>query len=120
LSEFWLSAIGTPWLVVSTRPDESTLTGPENRWSEFTPSGARLPVFSERLASDRVLPSQARPGLALAPWGGCRPLANPCSAALFGFSGMEATRSCVCAIFLVFVIERRSNLARSTVGVAGS
>ena len=57
LSEFWLSATGTPWLVVSTRPPESTRT----RSSGPLPGlklacGLPLPTFTDALVSVSVLP----------------------------------------------------------------
>ena len=57
LSEFWLSATGTPWFVVSTRPPESTRT----RSSGPLPGlkltcGLPLPTFGEAFVSVSVLP----------------------------------------------------------------
>src|SRR4030095_2396509 len=58
LSEFWLSAIGTPWLVVRTRPLESVRT----RSSEALPGlklicGLPAPTFCEALISVGVIPA---------------------------------------------------------------
>src|SRR4030095_13441008 len=55
LSEFWLSAMGTPWFVVRTRPPESVRT----RSSDALPGlklicGLPLPTFCEALISVSV------------------------------------------------------------------
>jgi hypothetical protein len=98
-------------LVVSACPAESTRTRSSESIVEFTPSGATLPVLSERLSSDSVLPVGSRDaGFAVAPCGGLTPFAKPCSAGLFGLAGIAATRSCVCAIFLLLT----SNIAAVT------
>ena len=70
-SECWLSATGTPWLVVSARPVESTRTRSSGPASGFWPMvGAPLPVLSEPLASLTVLePTIGSSGLTDAPGG---------------------------------------------------
>ena len=55
-SEFWLSATGTPWLVVKPRLLESTRTRSSGAIVLFTPiTGEPLPTFSDPFFSWTVL-----------------------------------------------------------------
>ena len=60
LSEFWLSATGTPWFVVSTRPPESTRTRSSGPLAGLT---AGPPTVERALDSDDDSPG--RPGFFL-------------------------------------------------------
>ena len=83
LSEFWLSAIATPWLVVSTCPLESTRTRSSVSMVALTPSSATVPVLPEKFCSDSVLPvGSLEGGLTLAPTGGVGAFASPYSSGL--------------------------------------
>src|SRR5689334_1977353 len=56
LSEFWLSPTFTPWLVVSSRPPESTRTRLSDAAAGLKPcGGAPEPAFGEALCSVSVL-----------------------------------------------------------------
>ncbi len=71
LSEFWLSAIGTPWLVVSTRPLESVRTRSSGRLPGFNPRRG-LPVFELAFDSESVLPvAEGSSGSTVLPGLGC-------------------------------------------------
>src|SRR6186713_2050545 len=100
--EFWLSATGTPWLVVSTRLAESARTRSSGPFAGLNPTGgAPDPTFVEGLLSLSVLPSVAGSrGSRCAPGFGLR-AASPYSSALLGFAGIEAARSPVSAILRV-------------------
>ena len=72
-SEFWLSATGTPWLVVSARPVESTRTRSSERASGFCADRRRRRCRSSRSRSTSVTvlaPTIGSAGLTDAPAGG--------------------------------------------------
>src|SRR6478735_195053 len=98
-SEFWLSATGTPWLVVSTRSAESARTRSSGVLVVLSPiGGAPDPTLGEGLTSVSVLPVAAGSrGAWCAPSRGVR-AASPYSPALVRFSGMAAASSPVTAI----------------------
>src|SRR5688572_28652842 len=106
-SEFWLSATGTPWLVVSTRLPESARTRSSGPLVGLNPTGgAPDPSLVDGLLSLSVLPvvdgsrgSWCAPGLGLRD-------AVPYSSGLLGFSGMAAARSPVSAILRVAASSR--------------
>src|SRR5688572_14555814 len=102
-SEFWLSATGTPWLVVSTRPDESTRTRSSGAIVLFLPiGGLPLPTFSEPFVSVTVLdPTIGSGGTIEGPSGGAVAAAGSYSSALFGLNGKLAATSCVPTSFAV-------------------
>src|SRR6187397_3045375 len=91
LREFWLSAMNTPWLVVSARPDESTRT----RSSGPLPGlkligGLPLPTFSDELDSDSVLaPTIGWGGSTLCPTAGSLD-ASPYSLGFAALKGIAA------------------------------
>ena len=101
LSECWLSATGTPWLVVSARAVESTRTRSSGPTSGLWPMfGEPLPVFSLPFASVTVLePTIGSAGLTKAPAGGASAACGSYSLALFGLNGKAAARSPVAAAF---------------------
>ncbi|MCY1369655.1 hypothetical protein D9M69_567070 [compost metagenome] len=112
-SEFWLSAMGTPWLVVSICPEESTRTRSSDSMVQFTPSVATPPVFSEWFSSESVLPDGSRDcGSTVAPGSGDKPFWKPCSPALVGLKGMDSARCPVCtalaALLAPFALPRVS------------
>ena len=88
-SEFWLSATGTPWLVVSARPVESTRTRSSGPTVGFWPMfGPPLPTLSDPFSSVTVLaPTIGSAGLTDAPSGGASAASGSYSAALFGLNG---------------------------------
>ena len=100
LSEFWLSATGTPWLVVSPWPVESTRTRSSGRLPGLKPCcGLPLPTFADAAVSLSVLPVTSRfAGAVCAPTGGCS-ARFPCSTALLALKGIAAARSLVAANF---------------------
>src|SRR6188768_4580645 len=100
-SEFWLSATGTPWLVVSTRPVESTRTRSSGPTVGFWPMcGPPLPTLSEPLTSLTVLaPTIGSAGLTDAPLGGASAASGSYSAALFGLKANADATSWVPAAF---------------------
>src|SRR6188508_801 len=102
-SELWLSATGTPWLVVRTRPVESTRTR------------SSAPVLSEPLSSLTVLaPTMGSAGLTDAPSGGASAASGSYSAALFGLKANAEATSCVPAAF-----SARMSPAPEASGLAG-
>ena len=98
-SEFWLSAIGTPWLVVSTWPPESTRTRSSGPIAGIEPGGgAPSPVLAEAFASVSVLPVTAGSGgFAVAPGLGVLEAA-PISLDLLALNGKAAARVSVSRI----------------------
>ena len=62
-NEFWLSAIRTPWFVVSGWPPPSTRTRSSGPVVGLLPSGALPPVLADVLASDSVLAVGRRDGV---------------------------------------------------------
>ena len=102
LSEFWLSATGTPWLVVSTRPPESTRTRSSGPFVGLKLiCGLPLPTFSDAFVSVSVLPvTIGCGGSTLCPVGGCI-AASPNSPGLAALYGIELASVSVPAIFAV-------------------
>ena len=98
-SEFWLSAMATPWLVVSTWPPPSARTRSSEPIVAFTPGrGVLSPVLSEGFDSLSVLAVTAgEAGSACRPSGGCTALSRPSSSGLLAFHGICATNACVSA-----------------------
>src|SRR5512132_57713 len=100
LSESWLVAIGTPWLVVRAWPPESTRTRSSGPLVGLIPAGGSpSPVFAEAVVSVSVLAVIAgSSGSTAAP--ACGELAAlPYSSGLFGLNGISAARACVPSIF---------------------
>ena len=62
LSEFWLSAIGTPWLVVSARPLESTRTRSSGPLPGLMPGSAAASDFLRCIALGQRARADARIG----------------------------------------------------------
>src|SRR6186713_3518611 len=102
LREFWLSATGTPWLVVSTRLAESARTRSSGALVALSPAGgAPDPTFGDGLPSVSVLPPVAGSrGAVCAPGFGSRDAA-PYSSFLLGLAGIAAASSPVSAILRV-------------------
>src|SRR4030095_1918104 len=100
-SEFWLSAMGTPWLVVSTRSVESTRTRSSGPTVGFWPMlGPPLPTLSDPFSSVTVLaPAIGSDGFTDAPSGGASAAAGSYSAALLGLKVKAEATSCVAAAF---------------------
>src|SRR5688572_24432256 len=101
LSEFWLSAIATPWFVVSSRSVESTRTRSSGPTVGFWPMlGPPLPTFSDPFSSLTVLaPAIGSEGLTDAPTGGASAASGSYSAALLGLNTKAAAMSCVALAF---------------------
>ena len=98
-SEFWLSAMGTPWLVVSSRPLASTRTRSSGPWFGLRPSGGPAsPVFFEAFPSVTVLPVATGSASVVLPGAGWRD-ASPYSSALFSLYGIPFARAWVPASF---------------------
>src|SRR5687767_13787229 len=114
--EFWLSAIGTPWLVVSTRPVESTRTRSSGPTVGFCPMlGPPLPTLSDPFSSVTVLaPTIGSADLTEAPFGGVTITSWSYSAALFGLKGNADATSCAPAAF-----SARTSPAAEVSGSAG-
>ncbi|WP_232310172.1 hypothetical protein [Pseudoxanthomonas mexicana] len=91
MSEFWLSATGTPRFVVRRWPLLSTRTRSSDPTVGLAPSAAREPTLSEVLVSASVLAvAKADGGMTCVPSGGSIAPARPCSAALFSLKGISA------------------------------
>ena len=94
LSEFWLSATGTPWLVVSPWPVASVRTRSSGPLAGLAPvRGSPLPALAEAFASLRVLPPAEGMGGGKCSPSGARAAAGPYSAGLVRLRGMDAARS---------------------------
>ena len=101
LSEFWLSAIGTPWFVVSTRSPESTRTRSSEPIVSFEPTGGvPLPVLSDAFSSVTVLPvTSGSRGFAVGPGAGRSAASGSNSRGLLALYGKADASSSVPAIF---------------------
>src|SRR5687768_5265473 len=109
LSEFWLSAIGTPWLVVSTRPPESTRTRSSGPTVGLKLTcGLPRPTFSDAFTSVSVLPPTIGCGGSTAcPCGGAI-AASPNSPGLAALCGIADASASAPAIFAVAASEMAS------------
>jgi hypothetical protein len=118
-SECWLSATGTPWLVVRWRSAGSTRTRSSGPRSGSRPCGGLpLPTLSELAISLLVLPVAAGvDGWRCSPTFGVR-AASPYSDGLFWLNGMLAA-----SFFSAAALSNRrssTGLAADTVGGVGS
>jgi hypothetical protein len=98
LSEFWLSATGTPWLVVSTWPAASARTRSSVPIVAFSPGSGPSPTLGEAFFSLSVLPVVSAEVWRHTPATGLR-AASPYSFALVAFDGMDFASASLPASF---------------------
>src|SRR5262245_5135160 len=92
LSELWLSAIVTPWLVVSARSLESTRTRSSDPLVALLPSAAPVPAFGEAFPSVSVLAvTSGRSGFACCVTCGRASPYSPAFDALYGNAAASAS-----------------------------
>ncbi len=102
LSEFWLSAMATPWLVVSIWPAASTRTLSSEPGRRFSPDGGMSPVLADALVSLSVLATAlADDGSAVWPAGGETALSWPKSSGLPALCGNAPASASTAAAFCV-------------------
>jgi len=92
LSECWLSATSTPWLVESGWPVASTRSLSSGPTVKSSPAAAGRPVLPDEFASARELaPTRSDGGAACCPCNGTVACSRPYSAALLALNGSDAT-----------------------------
>jgi hypothetical protein len=116
LSEFWLSATGTPWSVVSMRPLESARTRSSGAIVLFCPiGGPPLPTLSEPFISVTVLdPTIGSRETTNAPLSGSTALSGSNSFGLLVLNGIAAASCWAPTYFAV-----RSSVELGGSGAAG-
>ncbi len=99
LSEFWLSATSTPWLVVNACPVESTRAPSSESVVALRPGTAPpAPTLADSATSLSVLaPSASTGGLTDSPSTGAWPASSPWSCCFSTFAGIAAATACVAA-----------------------